>query len=376
MLLVTMCAPAIGADGPPVLTPEPARITDRTISSDIRTINEIQKRLADINTQGTAIGSYHFAKAQAWLDMAMDEYAMNDRTSVTEDALRQAFQVIAQLEAKKGDIGMETAILPTSRLVRPDLWRTAGELKKHPGFSCGEDLVARLEVQLVWAGHEENQLGWRHAKPYLQAAERLAGDARRAIEACPDGQAAASGKPAQPAGVVEARDGEASAAPVCPSCPPPVATGTESRAGGTPRLPAGVGEETPDRVHFAINRTTISARSAAILERLAMVLRANPGVGVELQGHADERGNEAFNRILSRSRAEVVRTYLVAAGVERSRIMVKAFGVARPVMRGNDIVSFARNRRVEFVFPGGEGIVRPFAQYEDLQVEGKRDASR
>jgi len=271
---------------------------------------------------------------------------------------------------------METAILPTSRLIRPDLWRTAGELKTARGFSCGEDLVAQLEVQLVWAGHEENQLGWRHAKPYLQAAERLAGEARRTIEACTARQPASSEKSVPPTGVVEAREGDATAAPACPSCPSPVTTGATAQAEEAARLPSGVEVETPDRVHFAINRDSISARSAAVLERLATVLRANPGLSVELQGHADERGNEVFNRILSRSRAEVVRTYLVAAGVERSRITVRAFGVAKPVMRGNDIVSFARNRRVEFVFSGGDGLVRPFAQYEDLQVEGKRTRGR
>ena len=74
-----------------------------------------------------------------------------------------------------------------------------------------------------------------------------------------------------------------------------------------------------------------------------------------------------FNRILSRQRSEVVRTYLVAAGVQRSRFSVKAFGKAAPSMRGKDILSYARNRRVEFVFKGDGVKAEP--QYEDLQVE-------
>lgn len=354
------------AHGAPLLTPEPERITDRAIGSDIQAVNGLQKRLAELNAKGTPIGSYHFAKAQAWLDMAMDQYAMNDRTRVIEDALWQALLLIEQLEAGKGSPGMETPLLPTSTRLRPDLWRTADELKRQPGFSCGEDLVARLEVQLVWAGHEENQLGWRHAKPYLQAAERLAGDARRLIEACPD-------HGPTPAGAVEVRDELKPVPPACPSCPAPAAVGGAQPARSA--APAG-GEDSPDRVHFAVNSDFLSPRSAAVLERLAVVLRADPDLKLELQGHADERGGELFNQALSLRRAQVVRTYLLAAGVERSRIMVRAFGVSRPEMRGRDIVSFAHNRRVEFVLTGGDGQLRPIRQDQDLQVERRRGQGR
>ena len=377
IIVVIACSAAVcGAGESPVLTPVPERITDRAISADIATFTALQKRLADINALGTPIGSYHFAKAQAWLDMAMDEYVMNDRTRVVEDALRQAGQLIGQLEAKKSEMGMETLLLPTSKLIRPDLWHQAAELKKRPGFPCGEDLVARLEVQLVWAGHEDNQLGWRHAKPYLQAAERLAGEARRKIEACPTGQTVAADTSLPSAAGMTAEKADETALPVSPASTSPIlgdsAAGTKGRTPGA----SAVGEETPDRVHFAVNSDIISARSAAVLERLAMVLRANPGVSVELQGHADDRGNEESNRILSRNRAEVVRTYLVAAGVDRSRLPVQAFGDSKPVRHGNDIVSFAHNRRVEFVFTGGDGQIKPFAQYEDLRIEENRTHDR
>jgi outer membrane protein OmpA-like peptidoglycan-associated protein len=284
--------------------------------------------------------------------------------------------LIGQLEAKKSDMGMDTLLLPTSKMIRPDLWRQAAELKKRPGFSCGEDLVARLEVQLVWAGHEDNQLGWRHAKPYLQAAERLAGDARRKIDACPIGQTVAADTSLPSAAGLTAEKADETALPVSPASTPPVSSDSASGTKGRTPGAFAVGEEIPDRVHFAVNSDIISARSAAVLERLATVLRANPGVRVELQGHADDRGNEERNRILSRNRAEVVRTYLVAAGVDRSRLPVQAFGDSKPVRHGNDIVSFAHNRRVEFVFTGGDGQIKPFAQYEDLRIEENRTHDR
>jgi peptidoglycan-associated lipoprotein len=105
-------------------------------------------------------------------------------------------------------------------------------------------------------------------------------------------------------------------------------------------------------------------------------MRAAPELKVELQGHADERGSEAFNLVLSKSRAEVVRTYLVAAGVDPGRITLKAFGGSQPFTRGNDLGSYARNRRVEFEFSAGNDQLRPFAQFEDLRIEEKRAHDR
>ena len=367
LYVASMCAIAEGQ----TLTPEPARITDEAISSDINSINRLQKRLADVNSQGTPIGSYHFAKAQAWIDMAMDEYTINDRTTVIEDALLQAAGLISQLEEKKKSIGMETMILPTSRKIRPDLWQKVVDWKKHPGFPCGEDLIARLEVQLVWAGHEDNQLGWRHAKPYLQAAERLAKEAGRKIDTCQISAAQTSA--VNPA--VTLVDGDADrnacrdalkACPNCPVCPEPAVDVkvAQSRQASAPDT------TTPDRVHFALNRDLLGSRSAAVLERVAVIMRANPEIKVELRGYADERGRAKFNEILSRQRAEVVRTYLVAAGIQRSRISVKAFGEASPFMCGSDIVSYARNRRVEFFFTPPFSVIRA-PQFEDTQPERK-----
>ena len=364
ILILVFAAMACGAAEPPVLTPEPARISDRSINADTATINALQKRLADLNTEGIPIGSYQFAKAQAWLDMAMDEYSMNDLTSAAEDALVQASRLIDQLEAKKKDMDMDTVILPTSCLVRPDLWKLARELKNNPGFSCGEDLVARLEVQLVWAGHEQNQLGWRHAKPYLQAAERLAGEARRKIEACPVVLPAAADTNARTISVVA----EKKLTEAVPAGP----TQVNSVRGAGVMASSTLGEQVADRVHFALNSDLLSSRSAAVLERLVMVMRANPGLKVELQGHADERGSKSFNLNLSRKRAEVVRVYLIAAGIDGGRITVKAFGDSQPITNGNDIGSYARNRRVEFVIAGGDDHVRLFAQDEDLRIEEKR----
>src|SRR6266567_2826436 len=142
------CATARGADKA-LLTPEPYRITDEAIAADIKVIQALQKRLAELNNKGVPIASYHFAKAQAWFDFAMDEYTVNDRSRVVEEALREALGIVGQLEKGAQQIGLATPIIPTSTVVRPDLWEKAETMKKNAdAFRCAGDKIAQLEVQL------------------------------------------------------------------------------------------------------------------------------------------------------------------------------------------------------------------------------------
>ena len=87
-------------------------------------------------------------------------------------AAEQAQAIIEQLEAGNTNLPMETKLLKTWQKIRSDLWQQAEEMKHHANFPQAQDRVAQLEVQLVWAGHEHHQLGWRKARPFVQAAER------------------------------------------------------------------------------------------------------------------------------------------------------------------------------------------------------------
>jgi peptidoglycan-associated lipoprotein len=85
-----------------------------------------------------------------------------------------------------------------------------------------------------------------------------------------------------------------------------------------------------------------------------MFLEDNPDLSlIEVQGHSDERGSVEYNRDLSRRRARAVVAYLVAKGVDPSRLGSKGFGARRPVARGADESAWSQNRRVEFVIVGG-----------------------
>jgi outer membrane protein OmpA-like peptidoglycan-associated protein len=67
----------------------------------------------------------------------------------------------------------------------------------------------------------------------------------------------------------------------------------------------------------------------------------------EISGHTDSTGSADLNRELSMSRAEAVRDYLVARGVDPSRLEVQGYGADRPIDDNGTIEGRARNRRVE-----------------------------
>lgn len=91
-----------------------------------------------------------------------------------------------------------------------------------------------------------------------------------------------------------------------------------------------------------------TADSIAILDQAVDVLQRNPGTMVELEGHTDSVGTDAYNLGLSDRRAEIVREYLVSKGVPSSQITgVKGYGEANPVDTNETKEGRARNRRVE-----------------------------
>ena len=88
---------------------------------------------------------------------------------------------------------------------------------------------------------------------------------------------------------------------------------------------------------------------AEILDQVAASLEEWAEVRVEIAGHTDATGDEAFNRELSQNRAKSIRAYLMQRGIDGSRMTARGYGESRPV--GNNATSAGRrqNRRVELV---------------------------
>jgi len=108
-----------------------------------------------------------------------------------------------------------------------------------------------------------------------------------------------------------------------------------------------------DRVFFGYDRYDISPDAQATLRRQAQWLQEYPSVTVRIEGHADERGTREYNLALGERRANAVRNYLVANGVQPGRITVISYGKERPAVVGNNETAWAQNRRAVTVITGG-----------------------
>ncbi len=114
-------------------------------------------------------------------------------------------------------------------------------------------------------------------------------------------------------------------------------------------------------VHFDFDKSNIrSGEDAEVLERKLAVLQANPSLAIEITGHCDERGTDAYNVALGNRRALSSRQFLTDRGIDESRITVRSEGEEQPVDPGHNEDAWAKNRRAEFTITGGgDNLKRP-----------------
>lgn len=103
----------------------------------------------------------------------------------------------------------------------------------------------------------------------------------------------------------------------------------------------------PDGVTFAVNSTTISPAFQATLDQIAQSLKDYPDSLVDVYGHTDSTGSDAYNQDLSERRARSVAGYLAMRGVSSARIRSQGFGEQYPVASNDTEEGRALNRRVE-----------------------------
>ncbi len=102
-------------------------------------------------------------------------------------------------------------------------------------------------------------------------------------------------------------------------------------------------------VTFAFNSARLSSDARSMLGGNASFLKENSTVQVQIEGHCDERGGIQFNLALGEKRAQSVRDYLVANGIDRGRLSTISFGKDRPITFGHDEEAWGQNRRANFV---------------------------
>lgn len=166
-------------------------------------------------------------------------------------------------------------------------------------------------------------------------------------------------------------------APTPPPPPPPPAPADTDGDGVTdnidrcPDTPRGVavdaygctrqGSITLEGVGFEVNSATLTADSREVLDSIAADLKKYPRLKIELQGHTDSTGADAYNMQLSQRRAESVRAYLIEQGVSPSQLTANGYGETQPIADNTTAEGRAQNRRV---------VMRVIENPGDVKVEG------
>lgn len=104
-----------------------------------------------------------------------------------------------------------------------------------------------------------------------------------------------------------------------------------------------------EMIHFDYDSYEIKPEFATILDGHAGWLASNGTVNVQVEGHTDERGTEEYNVALGQRRADAVREYLAAKGVDAARISTISYGKQRPLAYDGDDASHGLNRRAMFL---------------------------
>lgn len=109
------------------------------------------------------------------------------------------------------------------------------------------------------------------------------------------------------------------------------------------------------KINFATNKADfLGADSYKILDAMADALAQCESFNVEIGGHADARGDDAYNLYLSDLRANAVMTYLTSNGIDTSRLTAVGYGETRPIASNDTREGLAANRRIEFVITESE----------------------
>lgn len=165
--------------------------TYRSGSPEAVRLSRVAAQVAALQLRGGNVDGYALAEAIAWNDFVGDAWAQGERGAVVSQALTQAEAALRQIECCGSAVRAQVPtplVLAGASTVRTDLWQQLEVFWLHESAACVRGDIARLRVSLIAASYATADLGWRHARPYVQAAERYAKNVARRLEHCATGQ--------------------------------------------------------------------------------------------------------------------------------------------------------------------------------------------
>lgn len=123
------------------------------------------------------------------------------------------------------------------------------------------------------------------------------------------------------------------------------------------RVGEGIVVEFSSNILFGFDEADLSQDAKTNLRKLVTVLNSYSETNIEVQGHTDSKGSEAYNQTLSEQRAGIVSSYLSGKGIEYNRLTIKGFGETLPKYENNTSGGRTQNRRVEFLITANEKMI-------------------
>jgi outer membrane protein OmpA-like peptidoglycan-associated protein len=115
----------------------------------------------------------------------------------------------------------------------------------------------------------------------------------------------------------------------------------------------------PSGITFAFNDASVQPQFRPTLDEVSSILSQYPKTYIDVYGHTDSDGSDAYNQTLSERRAQSVAGYLTSHGVQSARIATRGFGETQPIASNATEEGKAANRRVEIkISPVTESDVR------------------
>ncbi|WP_032109612.1 peptidoglycan-associated lipoprotein Pal [Necropsobacter massiliensis] len=103
-------------------------------------------------------------------------------------------------------------------------------------------------------------------------------------------------------------------------------------------------------VYFGFDKYNIEGEYEQILDAHAAYLNATPASKVLVEGNTDERGTPEYNIALGQRRADAVKNFLSAKGVQAGQVSTVSYGEEKPAELGHDEAAYAKNRRAVLAY--------------------------
>jgi OOP family OmpA-OmpF porin len=103
-----------------------------------------------------------------------------------------------------------------------------------------------------------------------------------------------------------------------------------------------------NNIFFDTDKFDLREKSVTELDKISRFLNENPKIKVEISGHTDDQGTDAYNQQLSLKRAKAVGNYLISKGVPATRLKEVGYGSKKPLKQNDSEINRQVNRRIEF----------------------------